>query len=384
MQRLIRFPILRLFVISFIAGFTISKLLGVEVPLETRGFDPVEGGDSISEDVNLYVASFNDLAFTQNNASDIVIINSVSLLSYDEHDEDNDDDDTYIYISSYRGFNTESGTDQDKGRMLIEVPLDQNSLTASSGVGFIRKSGGWVKKGGGKENAIGNATGTLAYHSLLSEREVEIQVNGSYAGTSYSLGGNSTVQVFSNDVISIKAWSADEDSDQLFNFYATSLSRTDHSYEGFLRRIDDELPEEWQSQFALLRVTDTNDSDGDGVPDLSDLGVEQVLGIIATNSIDLGNGKVWSNDLNTTVSLDPYELWLYGENLGWFYLPDQADSSRIRIYIPDENLGWLSTNAGISPYYIRESDGGQIYFELIEGQVWYYDYNLETWFTPSY
>ena len=384
MLRSIRFTNLRFAFISSVIGFTFTKLLAVELPLDTRGFYPVEGGEAIHEDINLYVASFDDSAFSPNNASDVVILGSLSTLAYVENDEDNDDDDTMVYMTYYDGFHTASGAKQEQGRILFETSVDLEGLISPGGVGFIRKTGGWVKKGEVDENFIYRLTGTLSYHTLQKKRNVEFELHGDNDGDPFTVKGESTVEVLSDDSVLLASMSGSEDSDIHYAFNASSLSRDGYSYIGFTRRIDDSLPDDWMSKYALIRVVDVNDSDGDGVPDLSDIGSEQVLGILSPNSIDVGNGKIWSNDLNTNVSLDPHELWLYGENLGWFYLPDQSDPDKIKIYIPDENLGWLWTNEDISPCYIRESDGGQVYFELVDGQVWYYDYALEAWFQPTY
>ena len=384
MSRSIRFPSLRFAFLSFVIGFAVTKLLAVDLPLETRGFYPVEGGETIHEDIDLFVASFDDSTFSANNASDLVILGSVSTLAYLDNDEDDDEDDTLLYVAYYDGFQSASGTRLDEGRIMFETPYDFKGLTSAGAVGFIRKTGGWVKKGTVDESFVYRMTGTISYQSLQKKRDVSLEMQSDNDGVPFTIRGTSTSEVLSSDSVLVALWVASEDSDIHYSFNATSYSRNGNTYTGFTRRIDESLPDDWMSMYLLTRIVDVNDADGDGIPDLSDIGAEQVLGVLAANSVDVGNGQIWSNDLNTYVSLDPHELWLYGENLGWFYLPDQNDTGKIKLYIPDDNLGWLWTNADISPCYIRESDGGKIYFELVDGQVWYYDYTLESWFQPSY
>ena len=380
----IRFPSPRFAVLSVIVGFTMTKLLAVDLPLDTRPVVPVEGGDSIYEGLNLYATSFDDSAYSPSNPSDIVVFNSVILLTVDEKDEDNDDDDTLIYSAAYKGFNTATKTDQDLGRIFIEAPLDFPSISSSYCVGFLRKSGGWVEKTTATTPMLASVTGTLSYYSLQSTRDIDLAYQGVYEGEPFTVTSSSTATVTSEDMVTVATLTGSEASSKHITFNAVSFSRTGNTYLGFLRRLDDSLPDEWIEKYALARLIDVNDSDGDGIPDFSDLGSEQVLGIITSNSVVVGEGQVWSGDLNTNVSYDPHELWLYGENLGWFYLPDQDDPEKIHIYIPDDNLGWLWTNKDTSPCYIRESDGGLIYFELVDGQVWYYDYSTETWLQPTY
>lgn len=382
MQRVKRFLNPKHLTLLIFAGFLSFGLSGAEIPLETKGFDPVQGGSSIAEGINLYVASFDEQTYSANNSTDIVIIDSVISLVIAENDED--DDDTYVFAAIYRGHHTESGTEQDVGRMLIETPYEYNNLHGNGAVGFFRKSGPWVKTIDSVPNPIADVTGTLTYKTLEKIRDVDIRFNAIYKGVPYMLAGSPSASVLASDNVTISSWSADEGSDLDFSFSAVGLVRTGNHYDGFIRRTDDEEPEEWTTRYALLRIIDINDSDADGIPDFSDLGSASALGMISTNSISTGNSQTWSDELNTMVTMDPGEFWLYGENLGWFYLSDQDDPSKSRLYIPDENLGWLWTDADLSPYYVRESDSAHIYFEVIDGQVWYYDYAAQSWFTPVY
>ena len=157
----IRFPSPRFAVLSVLAGFAVTKLLAVDLPLDTRPVVPVEGGDDIYAGLNLYASSFDDLAYSPSNPSDIVVFNSMIILTTDEKDEDDDDDDTIIYSAAYKGFETDSETDGDLGRIFIEAPLDFPSISSSYCVGFIRKSGGWVAKPTTTTPMLASVTGTL-------------------------------------------------------------------------------------------------------------------------------------------------------------------------------------------------------------------------------
>jgi len=390
MYRQSRFPFCQtLAIASFV--FISSLVYSVELPLETRGFTPVAGGSDIIEGTALYVSSFDDLSFSASNSRDIVIIEDMTSLTVDDNNtEDDTDDDMSILISNYTGYNTVTGEEVETGSLLMEVPYAENSLYASSVKGFYRKSGPWVKRSTSQSFLLGDMTGTVSYTSLQKSREIDIVLNGTYQGTPLTLFGDTTSTVASTDYVTFGGWDADEGSTYEFSFISAALSRNGNIYTGFLRRGDeseddgDGEPEDWEDRYAVFRVTDVNDSDGDGIPDLSDLGATEILGVLATNSIDLSNNQYWSDDLNTTISIDAKQFWIYGENIGWFYLPDQADPYAIRIYIPDERLQWLTTNADMSPYYLRESDNVPVFFNRVDGNISFYDTALQAWFTVSY
>ncbi len=376
-------------IISRLLAVTVSTLFclrafSVEIPLETRSFTPVEGGDSFVEEGNLYVSTFDDTAFAASNARDIVIIEDMSSLTFDTNDEDNDDDDTHIIAANYSGYNTVSGETTDAGTLVFEIPIEESAFYASNVRGFYRNAGPWIQRQDNQSFFFEGTSGTLSYQSLSKARDVDIVLNGAFEGESFTIVGESFVNVLTTDFISIPSWDAAEGSDYDFAFVSATLQRRDNEYIGFLKRNDTEDPTNWESLFAIFRLTDNNDSDGDGVPDLSDLGADQILGVLSTHSIDLGGNQYWSSDLNTTVSVDAKHFWVYGENIGWFYLPDQDDPHSIRVYIADQRLGWLTTNEEMSPYYLRESDNVLVYFDRVDGNVSFYDSALEAWFTVTY
>lgn len=365
-------------------GLFLTPAFSVEIPLEVRSFSPVAGGDVLGDGVKFYVSSFDDLAYQASNSSDIIVIEDITSLTVDENDEDNVDDDTYIFISNYYGYNTVTGETQESASLLMEVPAAYDSFYAGDATGFYRKTGPWTRVANDQQFLLEGMQGTISYQSLSKARDVEIKLNGSFDGTPFTLSGESTANVVTTEFVNISGWDTDESSDYSFSFVPATVRRDNNTYRGFLRRSDLEEPTDWESSYGIFQITDNNDSDGDGVPDFSDLGAAQILGILSTHSIDLSNNQYWSEDLNTTLSVDVKNFWIYGENIGWFYVPDQQDPYAIRIYIPDERLGWLVTNKDLSPYYLRESDNVSIYFDRVDGKVSFYDTGLEAWFTVEY
>ncbi len=370
-----------------IAAILSPKGFASVATFETIGLTPVRGGDVIGETFSFYVTTFDELAYSNENAREYVVFDGLNLLTTDENDEDDEDDDTYVYTGEYHGYNTATQTVQDEGRLIIESSVDEVYIGGSYITGFIRTSGPWTKLGEDTSNLMANASGTITYTTLEKNRDADIVFNGIRGDSPFVLYGDTTLVVGSEDAVTLSSWTADVDSDYEFTIAAVYLARnetTGNTYEGFIKRNDSEEPEDWTQRYGSIRVVDDNDVDGDGIPNLSDLGAEDVYGVLTTNSISISEGLIWSDDLNTYVYYNAKELWLYGANLGWFYLPDQDDPSKIRIFVPDEKLGWLCTNNEISPMYVRESDAGSVCFAQINGVVRYYDYTTGTWCDLQY
>ncbi|MEQ9824515.1 MAG: hypothetical protein ABQ298_09040 [Puniceicoccaceae bacterium] len=361
-----------------------SHVYSVEIPLEAQSFTPVTGGSEIFDGTQLYVSSFSEEVFSASNPTDVVIIEDMTALMLDEKDEDNDSDDVYVFVANYSGYNTSSEETAETGSLVFEIPVEENQFGSGTVKGFYRKTGPWQRRQTDQEFLLDGITGTLSYQSLKKSRDVDFVLNGTHEGEAFRITGTAISSVLSTEFLSMSSWQADEDSDFKFSFVNATLRRDGNTYTGFFNRSDTEEPNNWESLFAIYRVTDTNDSDGDGVPDLSDLGSDQILGVLSTHSIQTGSSSYWSNDLNTTVMVDAKQFWLFGENIGWFYLPDQNDATAIRVYLPDERLGWLTTHAEMSPSYIRESDGVEVRFDLLDGEIAFYDSELDAWFTLNY
>jgi hypothetical protein len=384
MQRSKRFLFSQLFFAASTLALLPFQSHAVEVPVETTGYVAVEGGSRIQSDLDLYVATFDQSAFDGSNNTDLVVIEELRSIGVEEREENTDNDDTVVYTGNYTGINLASGQEFDSGNIGIEVPVEASLALSANVVGFFRKSGPWIEQSGVEQGLISNMEGTLEYTTLETSRDINFNLQGVYQGSGFTITGGNELRVLDDDRVSIPQWQSDETSSFDISFAGTALEREGNVYEGLLSRNDSEEPESWISRNALIRITDTNDSDGDGVPDLSDLGSNVILGILQPSSIQSGSDSIWSPDLNATVFYDPETLWLYGSNIGWFYLPQQDNPDQIRIFIPDQRIGWIWTNKQLSPDYIRESDGSQLYFALVDGRIYFYDYATQTWSSLSY
>ena len=173
----LRFPRKQLLLL-LCCGLFVFRAFSVEIPLEVRSFTPVGGGTVIGEGIQLYVSSFDDLAYNASNPSDVVVIEDITSLTVDENDEDDEDDDTYIFVSNYYGYNTVTGEEAESASLLMEVPVTYNTFYAGGAKGFYRKTGPWQQMTSDQSFMFEGATGSLAYHSLSKARDVEVEING--------------------------------------------------------------------------------------------------------------------------------------------------------------------------------------------------------------
>jgi hypothetical protein len=345
----------------------------VELPVETRAFVPVEGGSVIASGYVLSMASFDELAFGPNHSGDVVILKEMGRYTVVEGDEEDDTDDVNVFLCKYEGIHSGTHVIQDSGMLAIETPAEEKLLGASGVVGFFRKQGAWVRRpGAAVDTTIGNQRGKLRYSSLEAIRSVEMELDVKVAEAPVTISGSSTVQVVGTDLVQLAAWSALEGQVPAFQFSMVSLARKGDAYSGLIRRLDDEVPESWQSRYALMRVWDKNDSDGDGVPDLSEIGADAIAKVLEGKS--LGGEWFWSDTLDTMVRVDAVSGWWHADSMGWFLAAPGMAGDNTKFYVPDPRIGWVSrADASSGGLFCLDSDGTMVVFEALNGVPGYRD-----------
>ena len=122
-----------------------------------------------------------------------------------------------------------------------------------------------------------------------------------------------------------------------------------------------------------LSITDLEDSDSDGTPDLTDIDAQGFLYGV-------------EGDMDGWKKLDTFG-WFWGESLGtdwyfsadldsWFWLEDGAETA-FYVYLP--STGWLYTTTDTGALY-RFDNGHWLAFSNVttEGQLKYWDYETES------
>ncbi|MBN37483.1 MAG: hypothetical protein CMI29_03375 [Opitutae bacterium] len=122
-----------------------------------------------------------------------------------------------------------------------------------------------------------------------------------------------------------------------------------------------------------FRLVDEEDSDSDGVPDISDSSPKRLL----SNTQALGNGWNQHENFGTFFS-NLNSDWYYHTILGWIYVPNWNDDGTW-MYRPDDaggefssvtGLNWVWTTAEIHPYLYCTGYGGWLY--LAQDIVFYW------------
>jgi hypothetical protein len=123
------------------------------------------------------------------------------------------------------------------------------------------RSGSWtVISILGTANYIRGEQNTISF-SVIAQGE--ISVNVSTSSTPYTIN--------SGDQISIPPMLFSTSDSLLFSQTTTTLTRSGNTYRGLITLIDGDTTTSWQDyKQYILEVTDNNDSDSDGIPDLSD------------------------------------------------------------------------------------------------------------------
>lgn len=333
--------------------------------VRTHPFHRAEGIASEGMLSAFWVGSMSDLAFSPENRSDVVVLGNFAQVRLE-------DDYTRYYVGQYFGFESPTREVQDRGAVVIKVDPKFAVVTGPQLVGFIRKKGPWIKSAEDKQETgvLDALSGTLTYDSLQAERTVHYELSGQSGEDTTSIAGSGRMSVLSEDMISFDEWAADWQSPD-YKFAALTATREGAVYSGIFRRSDFEEPLDWFNRLAILEITDTNDSDGDGIPDLSDLGDSG----LKTQGYDMGNGYYWSEDLQTPILSQKTGVWDFSTDMGWIYLPEtQPDPELFWVYSPARGLGWLWTRSDLRPVFIRASDGASVKFRTdVDGVVRYLD-----------
>ena len=149
-----------------------------------------------------------------------------------------------------------------------------------------------------------------------------------------------------------------------------------------------------------VRVTDPNDSDSDGIPDLSDATPQPDP--TETEKIDNSGSESDEKDNGTKTDASPAALgqfvdlghgwyrsswlgdywdgnasWIYHLQLGWLYHYKNESASSHWLYSP--GLGWLWTKESIGRYMYSYSRRGWFALRGASGSPALYDFRLSLW-----
>ncbi len=374
-------------------GILVSVVLLVsasarEIPVTTIDFVEVQNQSLDSNFFRTYIASNHPLTFSAGNTADMILItdlndpdNLIEIREGEPGDLSDTTDDTFIYIGSYEGFNSQTGQTIDRGYIMIEAQNDAPTFGLSQqeiNVGFLRINNPWQILPDQTENFIGGLQGTITYDSLSRSRTDQIFLSGTFQGEPITFSGVASTLVTEDDTVGMTNLLLENADGTAVDFQTILFSRTDNDYEALLRRNNDASePDRWNHRYAMIVATDTQDSDQDGVPDFSDTGDAVVNQASSVNSI-------FSAELGASIQDHGNDLY-YSDLVGWFMKPTLQEAGSISIFSTAEGLGLMTTNAKDTPYFTRESDGTVLFFQVNEnGLPKYYDFATEQWHELNY
>jgi hypothetical protein len=127
-----------------------------------------------------------------------------------------------------------------------------------SGLGSITATGVWY---------VESYDGSIEYDGSSYSINVSTE---NYLGITEQSTGSSDYSIIDQDNLGLKEIFI-TDSDGVIQLQEGSLSRTGNSYSGFFKAVDGYLTTSWADYLDwYVEIIDTNDGDGDGVPDFTD------------------------------------------------------------------------------------------------------------------
>jgi hypothetical protein len=175
-------------------------------------------------------------------------------------------------------------------------------------------------------------------------------------GNIRTVSGSTTYSSSNENQVSIDTLDLNVNS-SVVRIHGKSLTRSGNVYSASVKAVDGGTASSWPDfQDWYLELTDPNDSDGDGVPDLSD-SESSTANLLATSGNELGGGwrtLEWFGSFYPTNS-----DWIYHSDHGWIYIVAETMDS---IWYWHEIHKWCWTNQAIYPWaWFHDATGWRYY-----------------------
>jgi hypothetical protein len=170
---------------------------------------------------------------------------------------------------------------------------------------------------------------------------INLTITVDAGGVSATMAGSTTFTVNSQNQIVLAQFDAlDQSSGETYTLFQTTLNRSGKKFTGEVELFDGELTTAWRDYTKyVIEITDNNDTDGDGVPDLSDTPTAPTIavaknggGFRITTSAQPSHTYtlLYSNDLNTWSPVQ--SLLAGGTQVTWDHTPAGAKGFyRVRV-----------------------------------------------------
>jgi hypothetical protein len=184
-----------------------------------------------------------------------------------------------------------------------------------------------------------NVSGTCTYSR--NDGTISFVLNETLPhGGNQTLSGLTTFEVVDANRITLRQFDLNASGGDTYSVLETTLTRSGNKYRGNLQLADGNPQTYWADYTSwVVEILDQNDSNQDGIPNLSDLGNGLVNAVVTTNgaskitrSSATLNGTVNPNGLTTTVYFQYGTRTNYGSTTAnWTYTGNTTQSVSVRI-----------------------------------------------------
>jgi hypothetical protein len=292
-------------------------------------------------------------------------------------------DDSIVFNSELRSGNAQTGlyaadfatydsvwSEQDYGSFTLTVPTTDSDQNGLPDVAQSDKPGNAQVHGSVVSTTISysgslylfNVSGTCTYSR--NDGTISFAFNQTLPhGGNRTLSGLTTFEVVDANQITLRQFNVNASDGGTYSVLATTLTRSGNKYRGNLQLADGDPQTYWPDYTSwVFEILDQNDSNQNGIPNLSDLGTDLVNAVVTTGrasnitrSSAILNGTVNPNALTTTVAFQYGKTANYGSitaNRTYTGNTTQSVSLRIPRLRPNTRYHYrlVETNNGVTTY----------------------------------
>ncbi len=268
-------------------------------------------------------------------------------------------DTPHVVSSSYTAININTGAEQDKGHVLLELPpsTPEEGVVTSPIVGIVQRNGSWSQLNTSPvPSNVGNSMGSSVYDPVAKTIQFSLQrtvnnVQENIAGTaSYSTDGQSTL------ILSPFSLTVNQ---QTFDFPQTILYRNGRTFAGELPATLPPTNFDPNSALYFLSLIDNTDSDADNIPDLIDADAPSETWL--SNAVVQPDGSYsnWNGQFYLLESGKTDRTWTYHTQHGFWYVHSNGKNSA---FFFDYQLNWVWTANFTYPFIYRFHDNSWYFF----------------------
>jgi hypothetical protein len=326
----------------------------VDVAIEGFGYpDPGSWTITTGDDLDFRVIKL--LPAPGTNSSTHILIEGLSPL----------DAGSSVYSSIYSGIDVATGETQDAGVLYLNMPAGSelpDGTVSSPIVGVVARQGDWDNYNPQfPSTSVGGASGTGSFDGS------SLSINLTRGNESFT--GSPSYSVVDSQTIALDSFILSESGGATYDMSEALLSLDVDRFYGTLVNLTTtplptppELQFDYDSLVFSIELTGGEDSDGDGVPDISDDDSSLSLMAGVWNQTNMGPmygfGTEWGYSDTFGFVYVPNFPWVWQSNVGWLYAAGSAPvGGGTGFWLQHQTAGWVYANSlGGGDYYAQNSN----------------------------